>query len=35
MFLLIELEDFPKKPASNMHVTLARLFNCVCIAHVL
>ena len=33
--LLIDDEKIPKNPANNMRATLACLFTCVCIAHVL
>ena len=35
IIFLIEVENFPKNPAKSMRATLAFLFNCVCIAHVL
>ena len=33
--LFIDDENIPKHPANNMRATLACLFTCVCIAHVL
>ena len=33
--LFIDDENIPKNPANNMRATLACLFTCVCIAHVL
>ena len=33
--LFIDDENIPKNPANNMRATLAGLFTCVCIAHVL
>ena len=33
--LFIDEEKIPKKPANSMRATLACLFTCVCIAHVL
>ena len=33
--LLIEFEIIPKKLANNMRATLACLFTCFCVAHVL
>ena len=33
--LFFDDEKIPKNPANNMHATLACLFTCVCIAHVL
>ena len=33
--LFIDDENIPKKPANSMRATLACLFTCVCIAHVL
>ena len=33
--LFIDDEKIPKKPANSMRATLACLFTCVCIAHVL
>ena len=33
--LLIDDENIPRNPANNMRATLACLFICVCIAHVL
>ena len=34
-FLIIADEKFPKNPANSMRATLACLFTCVCLAHVL
>ena len=33
--LVMDVENIPKNPAKSMHATLACLFTCVCIAHVL
>ena len=33
--LFIDVEKIPKNPANSMRATLACLFTCVCIAHVL
>ena len=33
--LFIDVEKIPKNPAKSMRATLACLFTCVCIAHVL
>ena len=33
--LLIDVENIPKNPAKSMRATLACLFTCVCVAHVL
>ena len=34
-FLLIDVQNIPKNPTKSMRATLACLFTCVCIAHVL